>query len=521
MIKKRIQKENTIDFQYENFLIAKAVSDSIRTSLGPHGMDKVIISENEILITNDGATILENAQFDHPSAKMLVDISKSQDQEVGDGTTTIVVLCGSLLSSCLNLMKKGLSRIKIAESFRFSLRKTQEILLKIAFPVDLKQKQILYNAAFSSLESKIISTHSYVFAPIAVNAIFKITNIEFASDINLKNVKILKKLGGIIEQTELLDGLGIDYPVVKSFGGPLKIRNAKIALIQFCLSPPNTDTDSIVVIESYSSMDRILREEKEYLTGICRKIKSSGCNVLLVQKSILREAISPLCLQILSQMKIMIIQDIEREEMSFICDSLGCIPIVDIESFSSEKFGEADVVEEKSFHNEKITNFCGIKKQFNKTATILIRGSNNLLLEEAVRSFRDALCVIRSIIRRRYLIGGGGSAEIEVACVLKNYAKGITGVNSYCITAFANSLEIIPYTLAENAGLEPIDIISQLKKHHYNGEKAAGINIRKGIIVNMVKENIISPLLVITSAMNMAVEFVIQILKIDAIIESV
>lgn len=514
-------EEKDYVIQYENFVIAKAVSDSVRTSLGPHGMDKVIIFKDKILVTNDGATILKHAQFKHPAAKMLVDISKSQDFEVGDGTTTIVVLCGSFLGSCLNLIKKGISQVKIAEAYRFSLKKSQEILIKIAFPVDLNQKETLYNAAFSALESKIVCTHSYIFAPIVVNAIFKITKIESSSDFNLNNIKIIKKLGGIIEQTELLDGVGIDYPVVKSFGGPIKVKNAKIALIQFCLSPPTTDIDNIVVIENYSSMDRILREEKEYLTGICRKIKSSGCNVILIQKNILREAISPFCLQILSQMKIMVIQDIEREEISFISDSLGCIPIIDIESFSFDKFGEAAIAEEKSYHNEKITNFRGIKQQFNKTATILIRGSNKLLLEEAERSFRDALCVIRSIIRRRYLIGGGGSAEIEVACVLKDYCKGITGINLFCINAFANSLEVIPFTLAENAGLEPIDIITKLKKRHKRGEKTAGINIRKGIIVNMVKENIISPLLVLTSAINMAVEFVIQILKIDAIIGSI
>lgn len=513
-----LQKKSIKDVRYINFSIAKAVSDSIRTSLGPHGMDKVIVSDEEILITNDGATILENAQFNHPSAKMLVNISKSQDIEVGDGTTTVVVLCGSFLGACLNLIKKGISIIKIAEVFRLTLKKTEKILVNISFPINLEEKEILYNAAFSALESKVISGHSYVFAPIAVDAILKIADIRSSLDVNLNNIKIIKKIGGIIEQTELLEGLALDYPVVKSFGGPTKIKNAKIALIQFCLSLPNTDTDSVVVISNYSSMDRILREEKEYLLGMCRKIKSSGCSVLLVQKSILREAISPFCFQVLSQMKIMIIQDIEREEVSFISNSLGCVPIVDIESFSSEKFGEADFVEEKSFYAEKITNFRGIRAQFDKTATILIRGSNNVILDEAERSFHDALSVIRSLVRRRYLIGGGGSAEIEVSCVLRSYAKGITGINSYCINAFANSLEVIPYTLAENAGLEPIEIISQLRKRHINGYKTAGINVRKGIIVNMVKENVISPLLVMTSSINMALEFVIQILKIDDII---
>jgi T-complex protein 1 subunit delta len=219
-------------------------------------------------------------------------------------------------------------------------------------------------------------------------------------------------------------------------------------------------------------------------------------------------------------MKIMVIYDIEREDIQYVANSLGCIPIVDIESFSAEKFGKAGIVEEKSFFSEKLTNFREIKYQFNKTASILIRASNPMLLDEAERSFHDALCVIRSLIRRRFLIGGGGSAEIEVSCVLKNFSKSLTGIKAYSMIAFANSLEIIPYTLAENAGLQPIEIISLLKMHHFNGKKTMGINIRKGIITNTIEENIITPLLVVTSAINISIEFVIQLLKIDDLIES-
>mmetsp|Transcript_11033 Transcript_11033/g.26835 ORF Transcript_11033/g.26835 Transcript_11033/m.26835 type:complete len:339 (+) Transcript_11033:682-1698(+) len=327
-------------------------------------MDKIIISDEEILITNDGATILENAQFQHPAAKMLVNVSKSQDKEIGDGTTTVVVLTGSFLGTCLNLLKKGILRINIAQTLQNFLSKVEEILINISFPVNLNNKEVLYNAAVSSLESKVFSVHSYILAPIAVNSVLKITQLESASDVNLANIKIIKKLGGIIEETELLEGLGINYPVVKSYGGPVKIKFAKIALIQFCLSPPTTDIENVVVIENYLSMDKVLKEEKEYILGLCRKIKSSGCNVLLIQKSILRDSISTFCFQMLSQMKIMIVQDIERDDISFIANSLGCTPIVDIESFSQDKFGKANVVEEKSFLSEKITNFIGIYRPF-------------------------------------------------------------------------------------------------------------------------------------------------------------
>jgi T-complex protein 1 subunit delta len=508
------------NIQKSNLYMAKEVSDAIRTSLGPHGMDKGIIFDREILITNDGATILENAVFDHASARMLVNISKSQDTEVGDGTTSVVVLSGSFLGSCLSLLEKGISPTKISDNFRFCLKKSQETLIRISMPVDIKNEQALCQAASTSLESKVISVQSHLLSPIAVKSILKITDVYSSCDVNLKNVRIIKKIGGTIEQTELLDGVGLEYSIVKSFSGPIKIQFAKIAFIQFHISVPVTDTENVLVVKNYSSMDRIIREEKQYITSICRKIKASGCNVLLVQKSILRDSISNLALQILAEMQIMVIKDIDRDDLSFITNSFCCAPIVDIELMTPEKFGFADSVEEKTLGSEKIIHFRGLRPSSRKTATVVIRSSNKLLLQEAERSFHDALCVIRSIVRRRYLVGGGGSTETEISVTLKQFSKSITGIDSFCIIAFANSLEVIPYTLSENAGLEPIEVVSRLKKLHLNGNKFAGINVRKGLIENMFQANIISPLLVLASILNMSVEFAIQLLKIDDTIEA-
>mmetsp|Transcript_48820 Transcript_48820/g.97757 ORF Transcript_48820/g.97757 Transcript_48820/m.97757 type:complete len:530 (-) Transcript_48820:39-1628(-) len=508
------------DVQLSNFLITKGISEAIRTSLGPHGMDKVILSEEGVLITNDGATILKNAKFDHPAANMLVDICKAQDLEVGDGTTTVVVLSGSFLGTCVNLIKKGLTYHRISDAFHISLRKAKEILLNLAIPVDLKDTKALYHAAHTSLESKIVSSHSYIFAPIAVESVVKITNLTCSNDVDLSDIRVIKKIGGTIEQTELLDGLGIENPAIKSFGGPSKVNGGLIALIQFGLTPPTTDTENILVINNYSSMDKILREERRYITNLCKKIKASGCNVLLIQKSILKESVNDLALQMLAQLKIMVIKEIPREDIPFILKSLGCTPIVDIESFSKEKLGYAEIVEEKNFCNEKIVTFGGIKNIPKKTATIVVRSSNKILLDEAVRSFHDALCVIRSLVRRRFLLGGGGSVEIEISTILKQFSKSITGLDSYCINAFAGTLEIIPYTISENAGLEPIETVSTLRKKHKEGKKFIGIDARKGVLTNMLKENIVSPLLVSTSIFNVSIEFAIQILKIDNILES-
>lgn len=506
--------------QLSNLIMTKAVSDAIRTSLGPHGMDKAIISNDEILITNDGATILKNASFSHPAAKVLVEISKSQDSEVGDGTTSVIVLSGSFLGTSLNLLKKGIDFRKIVKTFELCLKKSNRHLLEIAIPVDLEDKSSLYHTAYTTLESKVILSHSHIFAPLAVEAVLSVTDVKRSIDLNLNNIKIIKKLGGTIEQSQLINGIGINYPTVKSHGGPTKIINAKIGIIQFCINSPSTDSDNIVIVKNYSSMDKILREENQFIIAQCRKIRASGCNVLIAQKSIMRESLSNFALETLSKMKIMVIRDVERSEISFISETLGCTPVVDIEMFSRDVLGIADLVEEKSYCEEKAVLFNGIRFSKNKAKTIILRGSNHLLLDEAERSFHDALCSIRSIIRRRFIIGGGGAAEMEVSSFLKNLSKTITGSESYVMLAFANSLEIIPYTLSENAGLQPIDVISKLRKLHVNGNRLSGINSRKGIISNMLKENIISPLLVFTSILNISVEFSAQLLKIDDILES-
>ena len=507
------------NIQLSNFLIAKGVSDAIRTSFGPHGMDKVVVSDKEILITNDGATIMKNANFEHPIAKLLFNVAESQDSEVGDGTTSVVILSGSLLGASLNLIRRGISQSKLIQFLGVFLDETKKILIKIAIPVNLKNSNALYNAACTALESKVISSYCHILAPLAVKSILYLFDKNQGSNIDLKRIRLIKKKGGTIEQTEFIDGVAIDYPAIKSYGGPTKIIRAKIGLVQFPLSSPNTDLESVLVIENYAHMDKLLKEEKQLIISLCRKIKSTGCNVILQQKSILRDSINEFAIQILSQMKIMLVKDIDRKDFSFISEALGCSPIVDIETFSSDKLGFANHVEERSFNAQKVIIFKGIQTRKSKFVTILLRSSNKHLLEETERSFHDALCVMRSIIRRRFLVTGGGAMEIEVSLSLKQYGKTLTGINSYCFNAFAHSLEIIPYTLCENAGLEPIEIISRIKRYHLNGKKTIGINTRRGILGNMIKENIISPLLIATSIFNMSVEFAAQLLKIDKIIE--
>jgi T-complex protein 1 subunit delta len=277
--------------------------------------------------------------------------------------------------------------------------------------------------------------------------------------------------------------------------------------------------DNQIVVNDYRQMDKILKEERQYLLNMCKKIKKTGCNVLLIQKSILRDAVNDLSLHFLAKLKILVIKDIEREEIEFVCKSTGCKPIADLDSFTEDKLGTAEMVEEVESAGARVVKITGVKNS-GRTVSVVIHGANNLVLEEAERSVHDALCVIRCLVKKRALIAGGGAPEIEVSQKLMDYAKTLKGMESYCFQAFAEALEVIPLTLAENAGLNPISIVTELRNLHAKGQKTAGINVRKGCITNILEENVVQPLLVSTSAIQLAAETVKMIMKIDDIVTS-
>eukprot|EP01097_Dermamoeba_algensis_P001536 TRINITY_DN157_c0_g1_i1.p1 TRINITY_DN157_c0_g1~~TRINITY_DN157_c0_g1_i1.p1 ORF type:complete len:527 (-),score=111.63 TRINITY_DN157_c0_g1_i1:124-1704(-) len=509
------EKEKEKDVRNSNIMAAKALADAVRTSLGPKGMDKMISSPNgEVVISNDGATILKKMEVHHPVAKMLVDLAKAQDVEAGDGTTSVVILAGSLLNSCTTLLEKGIHPSIIADSFQKASGKAAEILKSIAFPLDLSDRESLLKSASTSLNSKVVSQYSSQLAPIAVDAVLRVID-KNATNVDLRDIKLVKKLGGTLDDTQLIDGLVFTQKA--SGSGPTSVANAKIGLIQFQLSAPKTNIENSVMVSDHTQIDRILREEQAYIVGLCNKIKKTGCNVLLIQKSILRDAVNDLSLHILAKFKIMVVKDVERDDIEFISKTLGCTPIASIEAFSADKLGKADLVEEISTGEGKIVKVTGVPNP-GKTVTVLMRASNKLVLDEAERSLHDALCVIRSLVKQRALIAGGGAPEIELSIQLGNYAKSLSGMDSYCVRAFAEAFEVIPYTLAENAGLNPISIVTELRNRHAQGEKTAGINVRKGEITNILEENVVQPLLVSLSAVSLASETVSMILKIDDIV---
>lgn len=503
------------------FYFTQAIANAVRTSLGPRGMDKLIqLANGEVLISNDGATILSKMNALHPAAKMLVELSQSQDIQAGDGTTTVVVLAGALLEACASLLAKGIHPTQIASSFIAAADKACEFLRDISKPVELQDRESLLQAVETCLSSKVVAQNSDLLAPIAVDSVLGLlSDARDETNVDLRDIRMVQQIGGTVDDTELVKGLVLTKGAAKSAGGTSNMKDAKIGLIQYCLSAPKTDMDNSVVVSDYAAMDRILREERKYILNQCKIIKKSGCNVLLIQKSILRDAYNELSLHFLAKMGILVVTDIERPDVDFICRTLGCHPIAHPDQFAPDKLGQAETVADVWVEGggNKVVKFTGVANP-GKTMTVLLRGSNDFVLSEAARSLHDAQCVVRSLVKERALIAGGGAPETEAALRLKEYAFSLTGKDAYCFAAFADALEVIPYTLAENAGMKPIDVVTELRAKHTAGIKGAGINVKKGIVSDMYELNVVQPLLVSTSAITLATETVSMIMKVDDLI---
>jgi T-complex protein 1 subunit delta len=511
-------REKEKDVRSSNFAAARAVADAVRTSLGPKGMDKMIVnSTGEVVISNDGATILKQMEVMHPAARMLVELSKAQDAEAGDGTTSVVVLAGALLAAAEGLLRKGLHPTQVAESFLACAQRAREILKSIALPLQLTDRASLIKAASTALNSKVVSQYSSLLAPLAVDAVLAVIDVKTANNVDLRDIRVHKRQGSSMEETQLVPGLIFSQKVAHAAGGPTRVAGAKIGLIQFCLSAPKSNLENSVVVSDYNQIDRILKEERAFLLKQCARIQKTGCNVLLIQKSILRDSVSDLSLQLLAKMKIMVITDVERDDIDFISRTLACAPIASIDGFTAEKLGRAELVEEVSSGEAKLVKVTGVPNP-GRTVSILLRGPGRQQLEEAERSLHDALCVVRSLVKQRFLLPGGGLPEIQLSLQLHAHAMSLPSAAALATRAYAEALEVIPYTLAENAGLSPIGIVTELRGRHTAGDKSAGINVRKGAISNILEENVVQPLLVSTSAITLATETVAMILKIDDMI---
>lgn len=485
-------------------------------------MDKLLqTSKGEVIVTNDGATILKSLSVLHPTAKLMIQASKAQDIEAGDGTTSVVILAGAFLQASQNLLLKGIHPSRISEGFQVALNQALKIIEEISSRVNMEDEEQLIECVKTSLASKIVSQNSTELAPMALEAIKSVVDIKTANNVDLNQIKILKKQGGTIDDTILMSGLVFtDKHPIAGPGVPSKITTPKVAMIQFCISSPKTTIDNNVVVNDYAQIDRILKEERKHVIGMVKKIVKSGANILLIQKSILRDAISDLAIHYLQKQKIVIIRDIERTDVPFICETLGCVPVAHIDNLTPEKLSTNATLAQTVTLSDGAKVFH-IDVEVHKTYTILVRGISELVMDEAERSIHDALCVLRSLVKKRGIVPGGGAVEIEVWRALENYAQSQRGVQSMVIEEYAQALEVIPFTLSQNCGLNPVKIVTEMRNKHLNGLKYSGLKARSGQIVdNALEHKIMQPALVTISALTLATEVTRMILKIDDILDS-
>ncbi len=482
------------------------------------------MADGQVVITNDGATILRKMSVLHPCAKMLVELSEAQDVEAGDGTTSVVVMAGSLLAAAEKLLARGVHPSAIADGFRSALQESIRLLQQeLSIPVSLQDRPTLLKSASTSLNSKVVSQYASQIAQIAVDSVLSVVDPAIPNGVDLRDIRVVQRVGGTVDEMQLMEGLVLSQRVSRTITeAPIRMDKARIALVQFCLSPPKPDMENQIIVSDYAQMDRILREERAYLLNLCKKIKKTGCNVLFIQKSILRDAVTEMSLHYLAKLKILVVSDIDRDEMDFLSKTVGVRPIADIEGFSEDKLASAELVEQVDQDGVQYVHVTGIKAA-KRTASILVRGANGQVCEEAARSLHDALCVVRSLVKVPAMIAGGGAPEIALAVRLSRFAKTRGGVEAQVIEGYAEALEMLPAILAENAGLAAIPVVTELRNRHaaMNQEsRSFGVNIRRGGVSCMLEENVVQPLLVSLSAVQLASECVAMIMKIDDLVQT-
>jgi thermosome len=499
--------------QRNNITAAKIIAELVKTTLGPKGMDKMLVSSfGDVTITNDGATILKEIDVQHPAAKMLVEVAKAQDNEVGDGTTTAAVLAGELLAKAEELLDQNIHPTIIIEGFKKASEKAREVLEGMALPVSIKDEKKLMDVAITSMGSKGIAAAKEHFAKLAVEAVKQVAEEKdgkFKADIDL--IKILKKHGKSLEETELVKGMVIDKEVAHP-QMPKLVNNAKIALLNAKLEIEKTEFDAKINIESPEQMKLFLDEEERMLREMVDKIAEVGANVVLCEKGI-----DDVALHFLAKRGILAVKNISSSDMEKLARATGGKIVASVKDLTPDVLGEAKLVEEVKIGDDKLVYIRECKNP--KAVTIVVRGGTEHVVDEAERSLHDALCVVRNAIEDGKIVPGGGAPEAEVAKQLRDYAVKVGGREQLAIEAFADAVESIPLTLAENAGLDPVDIMVALRaKHESAATPSYGVDVFTGKIRDMLELNVVEPLRVKLQVIKSATEAANMILKIDDVI---
>ncbi|MEM3696850.1 MAG: thermosome subunit beta [Candidatus Bathyarchaeia archaeon] len=499
--------------QRNNIMAAKIIAETIKTTLGPKGMDKMLVSSfGDVSITNDGATIMKELDVQHPAAKMLVEVAKAQDNEVGDGTTTAVVLAGELLSKAENLLDQNIHPTVIIDGYKKASEKAQEVLEKMAIPISIKDDERLIDVAITSMGSKGITVAKEHFAKLAVEAVKQVAEEKdgkLKADIDL--IKVLKKHGKSLEETELVKGMVIDKEVAHP-QMPKLVTNAKIALLNAKLEIEKTEFDAKINIESPEQMKLFLDEEERMLKEMVDKIAETGANVVFCEKGI-----DDVALHFLAKRGILAVKNVSSSDMEKLAKATGGKIMASVKELTADVLGEAKIVEEVKIGDDKLVYVRECKNP--KAVTIVVRGGTEHVVDEAERSLHDALCVVRNAIEDGKIVAGGGAPEAHVARHLREYAVKVGGREQLAIEAFADAIEAIPLTLAENAGLDPIDIMVALRaKHESAASPSYGVDVFSGKVRDMLELNVVEPLRVKQQVVKSATEAANMILKIDDLI---
>jgi thermosome len=517
VLKEGTERSKNREAQFNNIAAAKAVADSVRSTLGPKGMDKMLVdSVGDVVITNDGVTILKEIDVQHPAAKMVVEVAKTQDTECGDGTTTAVILAGELLKKAESLIESNVHPTIIANGYKMAAAEAVKILEDMAFDATKKQSEILKKIAITAMTGKSVGGHSEYLADMAVKSVISIAEERDGKYIvDVDNIKIEKKIGASIAETEVIEGLVIDKERVHP-RMPKKIEGAKIALLKPAMEIKKTEIDAKISIKNPESMARFLEEEESTLRKMVETVKAVGANVVFCQKGI-----DDLVQHYLAKEGIYAIRRIKASDMEKLAKATGAKLVGSIDEISGDDLGHSEFVEQKKVGEEGMTFITGCVNP--KAVTLLIRGGTDHVIDEVDRAMHDALRVVGVTLEDGKAVTGGGSSEIELSLRLANYAASVGGREQLAIEAFAEAMESIPWALAENAGLDAIDVVIKLKSAHEQKNKKAkvmGVNLANGEPINMLDENVIEPLRCKTQAVKAAAEVANMILRIDDVIAS-
>ncbi|MBT5842148.1 MAG: thermosome subunit [Thaumarchaeota archaeon] len=512
VLKESALQQKGKDAQQNNIAAAKLVADLVKSSLGPRGLDKMLVdSLGDVTITNDGATILKEIDVQHPAAKMIVEISKTVDNEVGDGTTSSVVFGGTLLARAEDLLKKDVHSSTIVEGFQAAAEKTLEIYSELSKKIKPDDRESLLKIAITSMQSKLISEDSDSLSKIVVDSILSIVTKKGEEySVDLENIKVEKKTGGSITDTQIVKGIVLDKEIVHS-GMPTKVEKAKIALVNSALEIEKTEMSSEIRITDPTQMQMFLEEENRMLKTMVDKLHDIGSNVLICQKGI-----DDIAQHYLSKHGIMAVRRVKESDMIKLAKATGGRVISNLDDLSENDLGHADLAQQKKVESDKWVFIEGCKHP--QSVTMLIRGGSQRVIDEVDRSIHDSLMVVKDVIEKPEIVAGGGAPESFAASQLKDWADNFDGREQLAIKKYAEALEIIPLTIAENAGMDPIDTMATLRAKQNQGQKWTGIDAKNTKIADMMAINVVEPIAVKEQIIKSATEAACMILRIDDVI---